>query len=167
MSDPRQGYKEFKTELILCDDGQLRTGLVIQETPTEIHFIANLLKPENGGLKNHRSSNANQQTSLHARGLSRLVNKKSTISRVHSRLEESNDERNRTEMETVSILASVAMLLNLGIQKPDPRIGISSGAEFLGDWIRFPPVQFGPEENVIWSTEVAPVCSSIAGNDCF
>ena len=39
-------HKEFKTELILCDDGQLRTGLVIQETPTEIHFIANLLKPE-------------------------------------------------------------------------------------------------------------------------
>ena len=32
--------------MILGDDGNLRTGLVIKETDQEIHFIANLLKPD-------------------------------------------------------------------------------------------------------------------------
>jgi putative heme-binding domain-containing protein len=38
--------KDFKTQMILGDDGKMRTGLVIQETDDEIHFIPNLLKPE-------------------------------------------------------------------------------------------------------------------------
>ncbi len=38
--------KEFQTQMILGDDGILRTGLVIKETDQEIHFIANLLKPD-------------------------------------------------------------------------------------------------------------------------
>ncbi|MEE2934462.1 MAG: carboxypeptidase regulatory-like domain-containing protein [Planctomycetota bacterium] len=38
--------KEFQTQIILGDDGILRTGLVIKETDQEIHFIANLLKPD-------------------------------------------------------------------------------------------------------------------------
>ena len=60
-----------------------------------------------------------------------------------------------------SMLASVAMLLNLGIQETRSEdwhqfrgqnsSGIGSGS---------PPVHFGPEENVIWSTEVAPGHSS-------
>lgn len=39
-------HKEFRTQMILGDDGKLRTGLVIRETDHEIHFIPNLLKPE-------------------------------------------------------------------------------------------------------------------------
>ena len=39
-------HKEFQTQMILGDDGQMRTGLVIKETDSEVHFIANLLKPE-------------------------------------------------------------------------------------------------------------------------
>ena len=39
-------HKEFQTQMILGDDGKLRTGLVIQETNEEIHFIPNLLKPD-------------------------------------------------------------------------------------------------------------------------
>ena len=38
--------KDFKTQMILGDDGKLRTGLVIKETDEEVHFIPNLLKPE-------------------------------------------------------------------------------------------------------------------------
>jgi putative heme-binding domain-containing protein len=38
--------KDFKTQMILGDDGKMRTGLVIKETEDEIHFIPNLLKPE-------------------------------------------------------------------------------------------------------------------------
>jgi putative heme-binding domain-containing protein len=38
--------KDFKTQMILGDDGKLRTGLVIQETDEAVHFIPNLLKPE-------------------------------------------------------------------------------------------------------------------------
>lgn len=38
--------KDFKTQLILGDDGKLRTGLVIKETDDKIHFIPNLLKPD-------------------------------------------------------------------------------------------------------------------------
>ena len=39
-------HKDFQTQLILCDDGKLRTGLVIKETDDELHFIPNLLKPD-------------------------------------------------------------------------------------------------------------------------
>ena len=38
--------KDFKTQMILADDGRMRTGLVIKETDDEVHFIPNLLKPE-------------------------------------------------------------------------------------------------------------------------
>lgn len=38
--------KEFKTQIILGDDGRLRTGLVIKESDQELHFISNLLKPD-------------------------------------------------------------------------------------------------------------------------
>lgn len=38
--------KDFKTQMILGDDGKMRTGLVIKETDQEVHFIPNLLKPE-------------------------------------------------------------------------------------------------------------------------
>ncbi len=38
--------KDFRTQMILGDDGKLRTGLVIRETEDEIHFVPNLLKPE-------------------------------------------------------------------------------------------------------------------------
>ncbi len=38
--------KDFKTHMILGDDGKMRTGLVIKETDQEVHFIPNLLKPE-------------------------------------------------------------------------------------------------------------------------
>ena len=102
--------------------------------------------------------------------LDTFVNKKSTISsRTFKAGRSPNDERNRLKWKPFSMLASVAMLLNLEFMKPDPRIGISSGARIPGDWIRFPPVHFGPEENVIWSTEVAPGHSSpcIAGKRLF
>ncbi len=39
-------HKEFQTQMILVDDGRLRTGLVIKETDTELQMIANLLKPQ-------------------------------------------------------------------------------------------------------------------------
>ncbi|PHQ34899.1 virginiamycin B lyase family protein [Rhodopirellula bahusiensis] len=38
--------KEFQTQMILGDDGQMRTGLVIKENDQEVQFIPNLLKPE-------------------------------------------------------------------------------------------------------------------------
>ncbi|MEM7477690.1 MAG: c-type cytochrome [Planctomycetota bacterium] len=38
--------KEFQTQMILGDDGKMRTGLVIKEDDQAIHFIPNLLKPE-------------------------------------------------------------------------------------------------------------------------
>ena len=38
--------KDFRTQMILGDDGKMRTGLVIKETDQEVHFIPNLLKPE-------------------------------------------------------------------------------------------------------------------------
>ena len=98
-------HKEFKTELILCDDGQLRTGLVIQETPTEIHFIANLLKPEKMEVIEKSSIEQRKSADISTMPrdfLTRLVNKKSTISsRTFKAGRSPNDERNRTEMETV------------------------------------------------------------------
>jgi len=39
-------HKDYKTQMILGDDGKLRTGLVIQETDEEVHLVPNLLKPE-------------------------------------------------------------------------------------------------------------------------
>lgn len=38
--------RDFRTQLVLGDDGKLRTGLVIKETDDEIHLIPNLLKPD-------------------------------------------------------------------------------------------------------------------------
>lgn len=38
--------KDFRTQMILGDDGKMRTGLVIRESDQEVHFIPNLLKPE-------------------------------------------------------------------------------------------------------------------------
>jgi len=39
-------HKEYQTQMILVDDGQLRTGLVIKETDDEILLLPNLLKPD-------------------------------------------------------------------------------------------------------------------------
>ncbi len=39
-------HKEFQTQMILVDDGRLRTGLVIQETADELLLLPNLLKPD-------------------------------------------------------------------------------------------------------------------------
>ena len=39
-------HKEFQTQMILADDGRMRTGLVIKETKDEVHMILNLLKPD-------------------------------------------------------------------------------------------------------------------------
>lgn len=39
-------HKEYQTQLILADDGRLRTGLVIKETDDEVHLLPNLLKPD-------------------------------------------------------------------------------------------------------------------------
>jgi len=39
-------HKEFKTQMILVDDGRLLTGLVIEETDDQIRLLPNLLKPE-------------------------------------------------------------------------------------------------------------------------
>jgi virginiamycin B lyase len=39
-------HKEFQTQMILVDDGRLRTGLVIEETDDQIRLVPNLLKPE-------------------------------------------------------------------------------------------------------------------------
>ncbi|MGY8771382.1 MAG: hypothetical protein ACKVH8_23455, partial [Pirellulales bacterium] len=38
--------KEFQTQMILVDDGRLRTGLVIKETADEVLLLPNLLKPD-------------------------------------------------------------------------------------------------------------------------
>ena len=38
--------KEFQTQMILVDDGRLRTGLVIKETDDEVVLLPNLLKPD-------------------------------------------------------------------------------------------------------------------------
>lgn len=38
--------KDFKTHMIVGDDGKIRTGLVIKETDQQIHVLPNLLKPE-------------------------------------------------------------------------------------------------------------------------
>ena len=40
-------HKEYQTHMILGADGKMRTGLVIKENDQEVHFIPNLLKPEN------------------------------------------------------------------------------------------------------------------------
>lgn len=39
-------HKEFQTQMILVDDGRLRTGLVIKETADEVQMLPNLLKPD-------------------------------------------------------------------------------------------------------------------------
>ena len=39
-------HKEYQTQMILVDDGRLRTGLVIKETDDEVHLLPNLLKPD-------------------------------------------------------------------------------------------------------------------------
>ena len=39
-------HKEFQTQMILGDDGRLRTGLVIKETDDEVLLLPNLLKPD-------------------------------------------------------------------------------------------------------------------------
>lgn len=39
-------HKEFQTQMVLVDDGRLRTGLVIEETDDQIRLIPNLLKPD-------------------------------------------------------------------------------------------------------------------------
>ena len=39
-------HKDFQTQMILVDDGRLRTGLVIKETKDEVVLIPNLLKPD-------------------------------------------------------------------------------------------------------------------------
>lgn len=38
--------KEFQTQMIVGDDGRMRTGLVIKETDDEVVLLPNLLKPE-------------------------------------------------------------------------------------------------------------------------
>ncbi|MDG2221724.1 MAG: carboxypeptidase regulatory-like domain-containing protein [Rubripirellula sp.] len=40
-------HKEYQTQMILADDGRLRTGLVIKETDNQILLLPNLLKPDN------------------------------------------------------------------------------------------------------------------------
>jgi putative heme-binding domain-containing protein len=39
-------HKDFQTQMILGDDGRLRTGLVVTETEEELVLIPNLLKPD-------------------------------------------------------------------------------------------------------------------------
>ena len=39
-------HKEFQTQMILVDDGRIRTGLVIEETDDLIRLLPNLLKPD-------------------------------------------------------------------------------------------------------------------------
>lgn len=39
-------HKAFQTQLILVDDGRLRTGLVIEETEEHVRLLPNLLKPD-------------------------------------------------------------------------------------------------------------------------
>ena len=39
-------HKEYQTQMILVDDGRLRTGLVIKETDDEVLLLPNLLKPD-------------------------------------------------------------------------------------------------------------------------
>ena len=39
-------HKEYQTQMILVDDGRLRTGLVIKETDEEVLLLPNLLKPD-------------------------------------------------------------------------------------------------------------------------
>ena len=39
-------HKEFQTQMILVDDGRLRTGLVIKETDDDVLLLPNLLKPD-------------------------------------------------------------------------------------------------------------------------
>jgi putative heme-binding domain-containing protein len=40
-------HKDFKTQMILVDDGRLLTGLVVNETPDHVEIVQNLLRPEN------------------------------------------------------------------------------------------------------------------------
>ena len=39
-------HKKFQTQMVVTDDGRLRTGLVIEETDDEIRLLPNLLKPD-------------------------------------------------------------------------------------------------------------------------
>ena len=39
-------HKKFQTQMVVTDDGRLRTGLVIEETNNEIRLLPNLLKPD-------------------------------------------------------------------------------------------------------------------------
>ena len=39
-------HEKFKTQIVLVDDGRLLTGLIVDETETQICLVANLLKPE-------------------------------------------------------------------------------------------------------------------------
>ncbi|MDB4614599.1 carboxypeptidase regulatory-like domain-containing protein [bacterium] len=47
--------KQFLTQMILGDDGRMRTGLVIKETDDEVVLIPNLLKPEKTDTINKNS----------------------------------------------------------------------------------------------------------------
>ncbi|MDO7714040.1 MAG: hypothetical protein MUP93_04115 [Pirellulales bacterium] len=40
-------HKDFKTQMILVDDGRLLIGLVVNETPDHVEIVQNLLRPEN------------------------------------------------------------------------------------------------------------------------
>ena len=40
-------HKDFKTQMILVDDGRLLTGLVVNETPDHVEIVQNLLRPDN------------------------------------------------------------------------------------------------------------------------
>jgi len=46
VSPSAEIHKEFQTQIIVGDDGRLRTGLVIEETAEEIRLVPNLLKPD-------------------------------------------------------------------------------------------------------------------------
>jgi virginiamycin B lyase len=39
-------HKKFQTQMVVTDDGRLRTGLIIEETNNEIRLLPNLLKPD-------------------------------------------------------------------------------------------------------------------------
>ncbi len=39
-------HKKFQTQMVVTDDGRLRTGLVIEESDDEIRLLPNLLKPD-------------------------------------------------------------------------------------------------------------------------
>ncbi|MEC8304981.1 MAG: c-type cytochrome, partial [Planctomycetota bacterium] len=47
VNPSKEIHKDFKTEMILVDDGRLLRGVIIEETEEQLRLLTNMLKPDN------------------------------------------------------------------------------------------------------------------------